>query len=76
MAQKRTFIKNEHGRIIGMTDLDTTNGDITARDENGVILGFYRKKEGFTKSFTGRILALNDITTSLITDAYNKKHQK
>ena len=73
MASKRVYIKDFYGKIIGMLDTDPKTGDVTARDFNGTILGFYRKSENQTKDFYGRILTIGDTTASLISQANENK---
>lgn len=72
MATKRLILKNEKGSIMGFIDTNTKTGDMTAKDINGNILGFYRKKENYTKDIRGRILTIGDTLAALISQAYEK----
>ena len=71
-------ITDFYGRIIGSLETNEdrnpeVNGDITARDFYGKILGYYRKKRNVTTDFYGRIIGNGDLTSGLIWEAHNKK---
>lgn len=64
-------IKDFQGRILGYIWTNKETGNERATDFYGKILGFYDKKNDFTKDFVGKILARGNILSSLITDNYN-----
>ena len=65
-------ITDFYGRIAGTVETDA-NGDITARDFYGKILGYYKKGRNITTDFYGRIIGQGDLTASLIWQAFNEK---
>lgn len=61
----RSPIKNEYGKIIGFIE-EQDNGDRTAKDFYGRILGKYHKDVNKTMDFYGKIIGKGDLTSALI----------
>ena len=65
-------IKDFYGVILGYIWTDKKTGNERATDFYGRILGFYDAKQNITKEFSGRIIARENILTSLIIDNSKK----
>jgi hypothetical protein len=68
---REEYIREFGGAILGRIKTDD-NGDKTAYDFYGRILGYYKKKYDHTTDFYGRIIARGDAAVSLIYQAKNK----
>lgn len=67
----KEYIRDFYGKAIGSIET-TKDGDKIARDFYGKMLGTYKKKYNKTYDFYGRMLAIGDITNSLIWDTIKK----
>jgi len=68
----RNNIKDFYGAVIGYVDVDA-QGNATAHDRYGKILGTFKKDRNVTLDFYGRVLASGDITSSLVWTAEEKR---
>lgn len=68
-------IRTWDGRIIGYLETDY-QGNITARDFYGRILGKYEKSLDVTRDFYGRIVSRGNTASGLIWQEYNKNGGK
>ena len=65
----RETIRTWGGTIIGYLDTES-NGDVTARDFSGTILGYYRKGRNMTTDFSGTGLYQGNCASALIIEKY------
>ena len=68
-------IRTWEGRIIGYLE-EQANGDVTARDFYGRILGRYEKSLNVTRDFYGRIVSRGNTASGLVWEEYNKNGNK
>ena len=68
MAITRYPLKDFEGRIIGFIE-EEDNGNKTAKDFYGRIVGRYYKDRNKTTDFYGRIVGKGDLTSALISEA-------
>lgn len=71
----RTPIKTFEGHIMGWLE-PRADGQIYALSFTGRILARYNPKDGFTRSYTGKILGRGDLTAAQIQLNYAQEQEK
>ena len=61
----REPVRDWSGNILGWLET-APNGDVTARNFLGEILGFYRKQQDWTTDFLGNVITRGNAAMSLV----------
>ncbi len=67
----RETIRDYAGMIVGYLDHES-NGDITARGYNGLIIGRYDKASDTTRNYAGRIIWRGNMAAALLVVRVNQ----
>ena len=70
----KVYVKDFYNRIIGSTE--DMGDEVVVRDFYNKVLGYYRKRENITMDFYRRIIGKGDLSSALIWQEYNSKHNK
>ena len=68
----RETIRDYAGMIVGYLDHES-NGDITARGYNGLIIGRYDKASDTTRNYAGRIIWRGNMAAALLVVRVNQR---